>query len=558
MRLHTNTSIAFSTFGLFIASILLIPLGAIAINLFVPSGGAWEHLLATVMPEYVANSLALLIWVALGVIIFGTGCAWLTAHCEFPGRSLCEWLLVLPLAMPAYVMAYAYTDLLQYTGPVQEMLRALMGWRDRSDYWFPEVRSLTGAALMFIFVLYPYVYMLARVAFLEQSSAYQEVGRTFGYSLWKMFWRVSLPLARPAIVAGTSLALMEVLADFGTVSYFGVQTFATGIYRAWFSMGDAVTSAKLAMMLLGFVVVLLVGERFLRRRARYFHGGKSAPPRLHLYGARAIVAFLFCLLPLSVGFFIPLIILIKMTFLQGDPQWASHFSRLIWNSVTLAVLASLLITAIAAILTYAVRLQPSKLLRSVNRLAGLGYAVPGVVIAIGVLIPVTQLDHRLAHVLQNHFGLNVGLIFTGSIAALIYAYLIRFLALAQGTVETGLARITPSMDDAARSLGLTPLQTFFRVHIPLLWGSLGTASLLVFVDVMKELPATLVMRPFNFDTLAVQAYNLASDERLSEASTASLAIVMAGLIPVIIASRQIAKSARQKRGNLATATDNLG
>ncbi len=527
--------------GVVIALLLAVPILAVFAQLFQPAGDGWSHLASTVLPDYIATSLWLVLLVAFGVIFGGVSTAWFTAVCEFPGRRIFEWALILPLAVPAYVMAYSYTDLLQYAGPVQTALREWFSWQSRSDYWFPDVRSLGGAAVMFSLVLYPYVYMLARVAFLEQSSSFIEAGRTFGFSPSRIFATISLPLARPAIAAGTALALMETLADFGTVSYFGVQTFTTGIYRAWYSMGDPVSAAKLSMGLLCFVALVLFIERLSRRRAGFHQSGRVLHERIVLQGWKASAAIVICVTPLVLGFLLPCILLLRMALTDGDAQFGTRFITLTFNSITLALITSVIAMALALLLAYTLRLHNTPWNRFVNRAAGLGYAVPGSVIAVGVLIPITWLDHRLSDALSSLFGVSTGLLLTGGIAALIYGYVIRFLAVALQTTEAGLAKITPSMDDASRSLGCGPVETALRVHVPILKSSLVTAGLLVFVDVMKELPATFVMRPFNFDTLAVQAYNLAADERLSEASTASLAIVLVGLIPVLLASRAITR-----------------
>ncbi|MBK6653486.1 iron ABC transporter permease [Zoogloea sp.] len=528
----------------FIVALLAgLPVASVGFNLFL--GGTtetWAHLASTVLPDYVLNSLALCAGVGVGVAIVGVATAWLTAMHEFPGRRIFEWALVLPLAVPAYVMAYVYTDFLQFVGPVQTALRDFFEWR-RGDYYFPDIRTLPGAMLMFIFVLYPYVYLLARTAFLERAGGVLEASRTLGIGPWRAFFTVSLPLARPAIAAGVALALMETLADYGTVAYFAVNTFTTGIYRAWFSLGDRVASAQLAAILLGFVLLLVVVERITRGRARYHNTStRHRPLPGRLKGGAGLLALLACLLPLCLGFLLPALLLLRMALGEGDAQFGERFVILARNSFTLAGLTSVIAVGLAVLLAYSARLSATWLAKGLNRLVGLGYAVPGTVIAVGVLIPVTRLDNWLAGQWQTWFGFNPGLLLTGGIAALIYAYLVRFLAVALQTVEASLSKITPSMDDAARSLGLGQGDTLRRVHVPILRGSLFTASLLVFVDVMKELPATLVMRPFNFDTLATQAYVLASDERLTEASTAALAIVVVGLLPLIALSRQISRT----------------
>ena len=517
-----------------------LPVASVGFNLFLGgTSGTWNHLASTVLPEYIGNSLALCAGVGCGVALIGVATAWLTAMHDFPGRRVFEWALVLPLAVPAYVMAYVYTDFLQFVGPVQTTLREIFGW-EFGDYRFPDIRTLPGAMLMFVFVLYPYVYLLARTAFLERAGGVLEAARTLGIGPWRAFFTVSLPLARPAIATGVALALMETLADYGTVAYFAVNTFTTGIYRAWFSLGDRIASAQLAAILLGFVLLLVAVERITRGRARYHNtSNRPRPSAGRLRGSAALLASLACLTPLALGFLLPAGLLLRMALGEGDAQFGERFAILARNSFTLAGLTALVAVMLAVVLAYSARLSKTLLAQGLNRLVGLGYAVPGTVIAVGVLIPVTRLDNWLAGQWESAFGSNPGLLLTGGIAALIYAYLARFLSVALQTVETSLSKITPSMDDAARSLGLGQGLTLRRVHLPILRGSLFTAGLLVFVDVMKELPATLVMRPFNFDTLATQAYTLASDERLAEASTAALAIVAVGLLPLIALSRQI-------------------
>jgi len=541
-----------------VAALLMCPLAALTWRALSAGGGesgsgTWAHLAATVLPEYVTNTLLLCAGVGIGVSALGVGSAWLVTRYRFALRGVFEWALVLPLAMPAYVLAYVYTDWLQYVGPVQSMLRELFGWK-RSDYWFPDIRSVGGAVAMFSLALYPYVYMLARTAFLERAGAMVEVGRTLGLSPLAAFWRLSLPLARPAIAGGVALALMETLADFGTVAYFGVPTFTTGIYRAWFSLGDRGAASQLALLLLGFVVVVLALERWGRRGARFTDSSlRRATPPQALRGARAALAIAGCALPLAGGFALPALLLLRMTFADGDAQFGARFFTLAWHSVLVAGLTAALAVAVALVIAYAARVHRDAATGWAHRVAGLGYALPGTVIAVGVLIPVTQLDHALDAGARVLFGVSPGLLLTGSVAALVYACLVRYLSAAMQAVDSGLARITPSMDDAARSLGHSAASALRRVHLPLLRGSALTASLLVFIDVMKELPATLVMRPFNFDTLATQAYTLASDERLAEASTAALAIVAVGLLPLVLLCRQIASATSSRRGRTPSA-----
>lgn len=524
--------------GGLIAAPLLIVVGFV----FLPGETSLGYMFGTVLPEYAWTTLLLMLGVTAGVVSIGVLTAWLVTAYKFPGQRVLEWALVLPLAMPAYVMAYAYTDWLQYAGPVQNALREFTGWRGH-EYWFPEIRSLGGAAAMFSFALYPYVYLIARTAFLEQSRSGMEAARLAGYGAWGSFFRVALPLARPAIVAGTALALMETLADFGTVSYFAVQTFTVGIFRVWFSLGDVVAAAQLATCMLGFVFLLLWLERHNRGAARYQASGarKPLPPQV-LTGRHAVLAFAACAAPIVFGFFLPTGVLLNLALSDSESVWVARVYTLVVNSFTLAGVTAVAAVLLAVLMTYAARLSKHPAVIAANRMAALGYAIPGAVIAIGVLVPLGRADNIIAIWAENTFRIDTGLLFTGSIVALVYAYLVRYLAVAVQTVEAGLSKITPSMDDAARSLGLGPTRTLRRVHAPMLWGSLLTGGLLVFVDVMKELPATFALRPFNFDTLAIEAYNLTKDERLAEAAIPSLLIVAVGLLPLIIISRRMVRN----------------
>lgn len=525
-----------------VAGLFLIPVASVLFSLTQSGDGTWSHLASTVLPRYLYNTAVLVAGVGIGVPVLGAGTAWLVTMCRFPGRSVFEWALILPLAVPAYVMAYAYTDFLQPAGPLQSLLREVTGLSYR-EYWFPEVRSLGGAVAMLTLVLYPYAYMLSRAAFLDQSVCALDVSRTLGCGPWSTFFRVCLPLARPAIIAGTALALMETLADFGTVSFFGVPNFTTGIVRAWISFGDRTTAGQLSSILLIFVFLVLLLELQSRGRARFHHATDRYQqlPSHRLKGAVAASAFLACFLPLFLGFLLPAGILLTMAVEAGDRQFGGRYLELVGNSVTLATVTAVLAVGLATLMAYGRRLQGGALVQAANRLAAMGYAIPGTIIAVGVLVPFAAFDNALDGWLRATFGISSGLLLTGSIAALVFAYLVRFLAVALNTVEAGLGKIRPSMDDAARALGVRPLSTLGRVHAPMMWPSLLTAGLVVFVDVMKELPATLVMRPFNFDTLAVQAHNFAADERLTEAATPALTIVLVGIPPVILLSRAIAR-----------------
>jgi len=529
-----------------IGGLCALPVASVFINLFAQgTPGVWGHLASTVLPLYVTNTLSMIVGVGAGVVALGVTTAWLTAMYDFPARRVFEWALILPLAMPAYVIAFVYTDFLQFVGPVQTFLREVTGWT-KADYWFPDVRSLGGAILMFVLVLYPYVYLLSRAAFLERSASLMEVGRTLGIGGAGAFFRLALPLARPAVVAGTALALMEAIADFGTVSYFGVPTFTTGIYQAWFAMGERVVAAQLSAALLGFVILVLLLERTSRGRKRFHDTSQRVrpPARLPLSGLRAAGATTLCLVIVILGFLLPGGLLLDMAIVEGDAQFGPRFIQLTANSLTLAAITASLLVVLAVLMAYNARLNPGVISVGLSRLVGLGYAIPGLVIAVGTLIPLAWFDNLVAVWVKKTFGFSPGLFLTGGITALVFAYVVRFFSIGLQTVDAALLKVRPSMDDAARSLGCGAAETLTRVHVPILSRGLFTAALLVFVEVMKELPATLVMRPFNFDTLATQVYNLAHDERLSEAATAALVIVAAGLVPLIIVSRGIARTRR--------------
>jgi iron(III) transport system permease protein len=528
------------------AALILLPILAVIASVAGPASETWAHLARTSLGDYVLNTALLAACVAAGVLSIGVLSAWLVTAYRFPGQRVLEWALVLPLAMPAYVMAFAYTDWLQFTGPVQGLLRAATGWQAR-EYWFPEIRSIPGAAAMLSFALYPYVYLLARTAFLDLSRSALEAGRLAGYSAWGSFWRVALPIARPAVAAGAALALMETLADFGTVSYFALEVFTTGIFKAWLSMGDSAAAGQLSVCLLAFVCVVLALERANRGRAAYASTMRKPSPPQHLSGAAAAIAFAACAAPVLLGFVLPSGLLLHLAWSDSGARWSARLPALVGNSFVLAGVAAAAGALLATAMAYAARLSRGRLATAVswaNRAAALGYAIPGAVIAIGVLVPLGRLDNWIAGGIETLFGVKPGLLLTGSIVALVYAYLVRFLAVALQTVEAGLAKVTLRMDDAARSLGATPAATLARVHAPLLASSLAAAALLLFVDVMKELPATFALRPFNFDTLAIEAYNLAKDERLAEAAMPSLVIVAIGLAPVLIVLKRYFQPAR--------------
>ena len=530
-----------SVFAVMIAALLSLPVIVIVSYLVQTDSALWQHLLDTVLSDYLINSLLLLLGVGIGVLILGVPTAWLTSMCSFPGRRWLSWALLLPLAVPAYIIAYTYTGLLDFAGPVQTWIRDATGL-GYGDYWFFEIRSLGGAIVMMSLVLYPYVYLMARAAFLEQSVSSIEVGCSLGYSRWRAMWSLALPMARPAIIAGLSLALMETLADYGTVQYFGVSTFTTGIFRTFYGYGDTAAAAQLAASMLAFVILLVMLERYSRRRARYHSAAESRARAdlIPLTKNNAMLAFLVCLAPVMFGFIIPATQLLLWAIFEAEPLgW--DFVGLAWNSFSLAFLAAVIAVTLAVILSYAKRTKPIKPVRTVIAMAGFGYALPGTIIAIGVLIPLAWADHSLIALFESVGWDSPGLLLSGSLVALLFAYTVRFLAVALGSVQSGLDNIKPSLDHAGRSMGHGPLAILRKIHVPLMRSSVLTAVLIVFVDVLKELPATLILRPFNFNTMAVRAYELASDERLVDAAPASIMIVLVGLIPVLMLHASIAR-----------------
>lgn len=483
--------------------------------------------------------------VAIGTTLIGVATAWCVTHLEFTGRSVFIWALLLPFAVPAYVIAYVYTDLLEYAGPLQTAMRAVFGWQSARDYYFPSVRSLGGAVLMMVLVLYPYVYLLARSAFTEQSSSLTEAARALGQSQTKSFFAISLPLARPAIAVGVALALMETLNDFGTVDYFSVRTLTAGIYDVWLGMGNLGGGAQIACLLLFFVLLVLWIERTSRKKQQQFQPSSSRfrpLERICLTGWRNALVFFICALPVLLGFIIPAAVLIHYAILNFDLSWNAAFRKTALNSVALSASAAVITVALGIFLAYTMRIKPTRALHWCTRLASTSYALPGAVLAIGVMVPFTRFDNAVDTFMRDHFNISTGLLLSGTVAAIVFAYTVRFMAVAYGSIESSLSKITPSMDMAAKSLGNTPGKMLWRVHIPLMRSGIITAAIVVFVDCMKELPATLVLRPFNFDTLATHVYQYASDELIGQSALGALCIVMTGLVPIILLSRSIDRS----------------
>ncbi len=528
------------------ALIVSLPLLSIASSLLFPSTDVLAHMAATILPGMVANTVGLVVLVGAGTILVGTLGAWLVVAYRFPGSRVFEWALLLPIAMPAYIIGYAYTDALTFAGPVQTALRATFGW-SRGDYWFPDIHGLPGVALMLTLVLYPYVYLLARTAFLQQSQSTMDAARVLGRARTGAFFRVALPIARPAIVAGAALALMETLADFGTVQYFGVDTFTTAIYRAWIGMGDRLAAAQLAVGLVAVVMLVLIVERRSRADRRFHEHARrqAAHVPATLEGGRALVAALACFAPIAMGFLLPAGYLVVLHMEGGDPFFGPRFLGYAGNSLILAGISTAVIMTIAVLLGSAERWTESGLFRGLVRFSTMGYAVPGTVIAVGILVPLGLFDNGVDAFMRATFGLSTGLLLSGTAAALVFAYVVRFLAVGFGAVDSGFARISRRFDDVARTLGRDEAGVQREVHVPLLRRALLTGAIIVFVDVLKELPATLIVRPFDFDTLAVRVYQLASDERLLQASTGALMIVAIGLLPVVVLTRVIRETSVQ-------------
>ena len=517
--------------------LLLVPVGGVLASWLQwdsQSASVLLEMASTVLPGYAASSLILCLVVAAGVALVGVSTAAAVTLFDFPGRRTFEWALLLPLAMPAYVTAYAYTDFLQFSGPLQTGLRATFGWEGRV---FPEVRNLPGAAWVFVFSLYPYVYLLARTALGERAAHLMEAARLLGAPLRRRIAQVALPLARPAVAAGVALAVMETLADFGVSSYLGIQTFSTGIYKAWLAMDNRVAAAQLATTLLAVVAVLLWMEHRAQQRLRFAdtrggHAGSSEAQPIALHGARRSLAWAVCALPVLMGFVLPVAFMLRPLAADWSVLPWDRFLQWAFNSVSLGALSAALAVGIAVLLMFSLRYRSNPLTRGVVQVAGMAYAVPGAVIVVGLLLPVGWLQ-QVAPQAPTVFWV------TGTVLGVVWAYLVRFVSVALQSVQSGYARIPASLDDSARMLGTSGWRLLVRVHGPLLRRSTVAAGLLVFVDVMKELPATLVLRPFNTDTLAVVAYQLARDERLGEAALPSLALVLVGLIPVVLLSRTL-------------------
>jgi len=522
-----------------IAAVVLMPLMAVIWIAFHPSDNIWPHLLATTLPRYLATTA----WLAFGVAALagavGTGAAWLVTMYRFPGSRALEWLLLLPLAIPAYVGAYALVDFFEYAGPVQTLMRDIFGWQSARDYWVPEIRSLGSAIIVLAAALSPYVFLMARAAFREQSGSVYETARALGAGPFARFFRVGLPLARPAIAAGTAIVMMETVSDYGTVNYFSVQTLTTGIFSTWLEGGNAGGAAQIASVVL-VVVFLLVGlEKTSRGRARFHSGARHPRPisQIQLVGWQGLLATLLCAVPFLIGFVLPVSVMGYHALGEPDQWLAPGLLIALKNTLVVAGSAAVLTVLAALFMVYGVRMTGRKLPRMILPLTTLGYAAPGAVLGIGILIPLAGLDNIVADAIETMTGRDVGLLLTGSAFAIVLAYMVRFFAIAQGATDAAMGRVAPSLPMAARSLGQTLGGTLRRVYVPLIRSSVGTALLLVFVDCVKELPATLLLRPFNYNTLATRVFEKASLEHLEEASPAALLVISVSLLAVILMAR---------------------
>lgn len=522
-----------------IAGLVMAPILAVLWIALHPSENIWPHLLATTLPRYLANTAVLCLGVGVMSAAVGAGAAWLISMYRFPFSGVLEWLLLLPLAIPAYVGAYALVDFLDYSGPVQGALREAFGWTSARDYWFPQVRSRAAAVLVLGASLYPYVYLLARTAFREQPGGSYEVARALGAGPFGLFWRVGLPLARPAIVAGAAIAMMETVADFGVVDYFGVQTLTTGIFTTWLEAGNAGGAAQIAGVILAVVVALLALEKIGRRNARYYQSARQPRPiiRHRLNGAAGWAATALCAAPFALGFVLPVAVIGSHAAANPEGWFGPGLVRALGNTLMVGALAATLTVLGAMFMVYGVRLSGRRLPRLLLPLTTIGYAAPGAVLAVGILIPLAALDHRLADGWLALTGTDPGLILTGSAAAVVLAYIVRFFAIAEGAADTAFGRISPSLPMAARSLGRTAGGALRAVYLPLMRGTVGSALLLVFVDCVKELPATMLLRPFNYETLATRVHEKASLENLGDAAPAALLVMAVGLAAVALLAR---------------------
>lgn len=530
-------------FSLFLVLLICIPIFIIFSHLFASPSSTWSHLASTVLKDYIINSFILIAGVGSLSLIMGVSTAWLVTTCNFPGRKFFSWALILPLSIPTYIAAYTYAGIFDYTGPVQKWVTFL--GIDNNTIFF-DVMTIEAIIFILAFTLFPYVYLITRTSFHRQSRTFLESSRSLGKGQFSTFFKIALPLARPAIVGGLFLVLMEVLNDYGAVKYFGIPTFTTGIFRAWFSLGDSDAAIRLSAILMIFIFSLMWLENWQRGKAKFTSSDSSFKPMQKLTFGKVgkSIAFTICLVPFLFGFFIPVLQLGSWTLQTAKDVVNTEFIVLVLNSFFLAVVAALLCVFVALVLIYTARLYHSYLTSRFSQIAVLGYSMPGAVIAVGVLIPLISLDKSIAGFMSANFGISTGLLLTGTIFALIFAYLVRFLAISFNPIKAGFENTCEKLDEASRSLGISPLRTLRRINLPLIKGTLLGAAILVFVDVLKELPIILVLRPFNFNTLSIRAFELASDEMVAQSANAAIIIILTGIIPIIILSNLISREAK--------------
>lgn len=533
-----------ATFAALIAALIVfMPIAAIFVIGFSADPDNWHHMVTNVIPRAGVRTFWLLFFTGLVTAVVGIGSAWLVASCDFPLRRFLSPALVLPLAIPSYLAAYAFGEFLDFTGPVQTAYRAVFGFTSARDYSFFDVRSLSGAVLVMSAVLYPYVYLACRSMFLMQGRAAADVARTLGSGPLRVFARIQVPMARPAIMIGLTLVMMETLNDIGAVEYLGVQTLTFSVYDTWLNRGSLAGAAQIACVMLVIVAGLLIVERMARRQQRFTSHKTTAVVadalRLRLTGVKAFGAMVFCLLPILIGFVVPVFVLGSFALRRLEDFLETRLLDALWHSMVVSSAAALITVVLAFVLSYAARTDRSRLAKGASRIASLGYGVPGTVLGIGVLIPLASFDNALDGWLRESFGISTGLLLSGTGFAIVYAYTVRFLTMAEGTIDAGFQKLSPHLDMAARTLGRSGLQTLRQVLLPNLRPAVLTAALLVFIETLKELSATILLRPFNFNTLATLVYEDASRGMAQDASVAAMIIIAAGLIPVVLVSRSL-------------------
>jgi iron(III) transport system permease protein len=534
-----KANVGWSASALLISAFILLPIVSVIFLAVFPTDNIWPHLMATTLPRYISTTILLMISVGTLAGIIGTLTAWLVVRYSFTGSIWLQWALLMPLAIPGYVGAYALVDLLEYAGPIQSILRETFGWSSSQDYWFPEIRSFGAAVFVLSLSLYPYVYLLTRVAFRDQASSVEEVARSLGAPPFERFFKISLPLARPAVAAGVAIVMMETVNDFGTVDYFAVQTLTTGIFSVWLQSSNVGGAAQLACVVLTIVILLVSLEKLSRRRMQFFNmsSKQKKVKKIRVHGAINILAFLCCFMPVLLGFALPLVVLAEHSMSSPHLFLDKALIDATWNTVFTGTIAAAFTVFLSIFMVFGMKSMKGKLPKITMPITTIGYAVPGAVLGVGILIPLAALDNAMADAIYFITDIDLGLIFTGTSFAIILAYIVRFFAIGQSATEAALGRISPNLEHAARSLGKNRASILNKIYLPIIKGSLGSAMLLVFVDCVKELPATLLLRPFNFDTLSTRVHEQASLEDLANAAPAAIYISLVGLCAVVLLAR---------------------